>query len=70
MDAMQQQAMAKENQRRSILRMKQLQASLNRIEKKEYGFCHDCDESILPARLNANPVTTLYIICAEKNEKG
>ncbi len=69
MDAMQQQAMAQENQRRSILRMKQLQAALNRIEKNEYGLCLECDEEILAERLKANPVATLCISCAEEKEK-
>jgi DnaK suppressor protein len=68
MDAMQQQAMAKENLRRATLRLKQLKASQKRIELNEFGFCLECDEDILEGRLKANPVTTLCIACAEKKE--
>ena len=70
MDAMQQQAMAKENQRRAILRTQQLYAALVRIEDEEYGYCLNCDEEIYTLRLEANPVTTLCITCAEAKEQS
>ncbi len=69
MDAMQQQAMAKENNRRAVLRNQQLHTALDRINNDEYGYCFDCDEEISTARLQANSVTTLCIECAEKKEK-
>ena len=70
MDAMQQQAMAKENQRRAILRTQQLHAALVRIENEEYGYCLNCDEKIYTRRLEANPATTLCIACAEAKEQS
>ncbi len=69
MDAMQQQAMAQENQRRAILRTKQLHLALLRIENEEYGYCVECDKEIFSGRLKANPITTLCINCAEEKER-
>jgi len=70
MDAMQQQAMAKENQRRAILRNQQLNAALVRIKNEEYGYCLNCDEEIFTERLKANPVTLHCISCAEAMENS
>ncbi len=69
MDALQQQAMAKANHQRSVLRLKQLNAALIKIENEDYGLCFDCEEDIAQARLKANPTATLCISCAEKKEK-
>jgi len=68
MDAMQQQAMAQENQRRANKKIQQLHAALQRIENEDYGYCLHCDEEITSGRLFANPISTLCIDCAQKQE--
>jgi len=68
MDALQQQAMARAGSQRSLLRQRQLNAALQRIKKGAFGQCFGCGESIICARLEANPVATLCLACAQKRE--
>ena len=51
MDAMQQQAMADETQRRRHVRLAQLAAALVRLDDGEYGYCVTCSEKINADRL-------------------
>lgn len=67
MDALQQQAMAAETQRRRILELKRIGAALKRIEDGEYGYCLSCGEEIAPARLTFDPSATQCVACAEKS---
>ncbi len=68
MDAMQQQAMAKENRRRQEAELKRIAGALRRLEDDEYGYCAGCGEAIDPARLDIELTTRQCIACAEKAE--
>jgi len=68
MDAMQAQAMSVETGRRRRLLLVEIDAALERIREGYYGDCLECDEPIHPGRLEANPVATLCIGCAEALE--
>ena len=64
MDALQAQAMAQAHQvRRDSLRQALLYA-LARIEEGEFGYCEDCGDLILQARLELNPALQRCIGCA------
>lgn len=64
MDALQGQAMAKAGQVRSQLELRRIEVALKRIESGDFGYCGACEESISPARLNANPAVALCLYCA------
>lgn len=68
MDAMQAQAMSVETGRRRRQLLVEIEAAFERIHEGYYGDCLECDESIHPGRLAANPTTTLCISCAEAQE--
>ena len=68
MDAMAQQAVAKETALRRRLALRHIEGALARIEAGEFGDCLQCDEPIAPARLAADPTVTLCIGCAEQAE--
>ena len=70
MDAMQQQAMARETGRRRDLELKRIAAALGRLDAGEYGECLGCGEPIPPARLEVDPAATLCVACAEKGAKA
>lgn len=63
-DAMQNQAMAQESERRRQLRLKQIDAALRRIEADEYGFCLRCGEDIPPERLDFDPAAPMCVDCS------
>ena len=67
MDAMQQQAMSLEQNRRRKEGIKRVNAALNRIENDEYGWCQDCGEEINEKRLEIDPATLYCIRCADKH---
>ena len=46
-----------------------IDAALNRIEKKQYGYCEDTGQKIGVRRLEARPIATLSIEAQEKHEK-
>lgn len=69
MDALQGQAMAKAGHIRSQLELRRIETALKRIESGDFGYCIDCEESISPARLQANPTVTLCVNCASLREK-
>jgi len=68
MDAMQAQAMSVETGRRRRQHLVEIDAALERIEAGDFGQCFECGEYIHPGRLDANPVATLCIRCAEALE--
>lgn len=43
--------------------------ALKRIEDGSFGECMDCGEFIGTRRLKSRPVTTLCIVCKEKQER-
>ena len=68
MDALQQQAMAQNAQRRAAQSLGRIEAALRRCDDGSYGFCIDCDEAIDPRRLNLEPTATRCIRCAEVHD--
>ena len=61
MDAMQQQAMADETQRRRHVRLVQIDAALARLNDGEYGYCVTCGEEINADRLALDPAIALCL---------
>ena len=68
MDALQNQAISIEVQRRRKIQLRQIDKALSRLEAGEFGFCATCGEEISPGRLEFDPTTTLCIECATKAE--
>ena len=64
MDALQDQAMAVESERRRGVEITRIDAALARIEGGEYGFCLVCEDNIGVKRLEFDPATPLCITCA------
>ena len=69
MDALQNQAMAKESQQRRTLQLQRITGALQRIDKESFGLCARCEEEINPKRLDLDPTSVLCIDCANNNEK-
>ena len=68
MDAMQQQAMAKEVQTRMVNRKRKLEAALARIPAGNYGACCECRDPLDIERLEADPATVFCGDCASERE--
>ena len=68
-DALQQQSMAQAAIRASELRLGQVIAALDRMERKTYGDCLRCGEPIAVARLRVRPEATLCIRCQDARER-
>jgi DnaK suppressor protein len=68
MDAMQAQAMSVETGRRRRQHLMEIDAALERIETGDFGECFECGELIHSGRIEASPVATLCIGCAEALE--
>lgn len=64
MDALQNQAMQLETERRREIEIKRIDAALKRIEDDEFGYCVSCDEEIEKKRLESDPATPLCVDCA------
>lgn len=64
MDAMQQQAMAQDINRRRLARKVAIEQALSRIRDGEYGYCIECGEPVGVARLNVDPVFATCVRCA------
>jgi len=64
MDALQNQAMAKETQRRRSQERARIAAALKRIQEDEYGWCAECGEAITPKRLDVDPMAMMCVKCA------
>ena len=60
-DAIQQQAMAAETQRRRQRDVHLLDAALKRLDEGEYGYCVNCGEAIGTERLALDPATPFCI---------
>ncbi len=69
MDALQQQAMSQEHQRRQTLELRRIVAALSRIKEETYGYCIECDEPIAESRLAFDPAVLLCIRCASERER-
>ena len=61
MDALQDQAMALETERRRGLEIERIEAALKRIEDGEYGYCLSCGEEIPAKRLEFDPATPVCV---------
>jgi DnaK suppressor protein len=69
MDALQQQAMAKEQQRRNKLKLSQIKQALAALEEGDYGLCRSCEEPIGHRRLSASPETPFCLACRAELER-
>lgn len=67
-DALQGQAMSQAAERRRKLELQRIQATFDRIEEGEYGYCARCGEEITWKRLNVDPTTVLCIDCAREKD--
>ena len=65
MDALQNQAMSIETERRRQVELKRIEAALERIAEGEFGYCLSCGEEIGAKRLELDPTTPVCIDCAE-----
>jgi DnaK suppressor protein len=65
MDALQNQAMQLEAQRRRTVEIKRIDAALQRIDEGEFGYCVSCGSEIEPKRLDNDPTTPTCFDCAE-----
>lgn len=64
MDALQNQAMAQETQRRRSQERARIAVALQRIVEDEYGWCAECGEAIAPKRLDVDPMAVMCAKCA------
>jgi len=49
-------------------KLDQIETALAKIEKGEYGYCEDCEESIPVGRLKVMPFATLCVKCKSERE--
>lgn len=54
---------------RDLFYLKKLNATLEKIDQKEYGECEDCGAFIRFERLKARPTAELCIACKDEAEK-
>ncbi|MFN3310851.1 MAG: TraR/DksA family transcriptional regulator [Thermomonas sp.] len=66
MDALQAQQMALATEQRRQRQLQQIAAVLRRMEQGDYGDCLACGEPIDPRRLEADPLATYCIACADR----
>ena len=66
MDALQNQAMQVETERRREVELARIDAALERLDEDEYGYCVSCGEEIQSKRLDMDPATPVCIDCAHK----
>ena len=64
MDAMQQQAMAKAEERRRHAERARIKAALVRLDEGEWGYCAKCGEDIAEGRLTNDPSVARCVGCA------
>ena len=65
MDALQDQAMSLETERRRQLELQRIDAALARMAEGEYGFCVNCGEEIAARRLALDPAVPICVDCAQ-----
>ena len=70
MDALQNQAMAQESDRRWHAERRRIDAALERMDQGEYGDCLRCGQRIASERLRVDPAATLCLGCANAAEAG
>ncbi|MGI9419242.1 MAG: TraR/DksA family transcriptional regulator [Geminicoccaceae bacterium] len=68
MDALQNQAMAQETERRRQQELDRIDAALRRLDDGSYGECAECGEPIAEKRLALDPSALLCIDCAGKGD--
>ena len=54
---------------RASYKLRQIEDALQRIDRRTYGLCQDCEEPIPEKRLLANPYFQTCVACAEEREK-
>jgi len=64
MDALQEQAMSLETERRRKLELQRIEAALQRIEEGEFGYCLICGDEIEVKRLDLDPTLPTCVACA------
>ena len=64
MDAMQQQAMAEEVERKRQRDLIRIDQAMRRIADGDYGYCLTCDEEIPDRRLAIDPMAERCVKCA------
>ena len=64
MDALQQQEMALEQERRRRVETRRIDAALQRIDEGDYSYCTSCGDDIEPKRLENDPAVPLCVACA------
>ncbi|MDA1311055.1 MAG: TraR/DksA C4-type zinc finger protein [Proteobacteria bacterium] len=64
MDAMRDQAMAQETERRRQIGLARVATALKRLDEGAYGYCLLCDEEIPIKRLEFDPSVTTCVNCA------
>ena len=64
MDALQNQAMSLEAERRRRRELQRIDASLKRLESGDYGYCVTCGERIAVRRLELDPTLPTCVDCA------
>ena len=65
MDALQKQNMELATEHRRQMRVKAINAALQRVENGEYGYCLTCDEEIAQQRLEFDPAIACCIACSK-----
>lgn len=66
MDAIQQQAMAKNRQVRLAERRRKVEAAISRMDAGAYGLCCQCRDTIETKRHEADPATVFCAACADE----
>ena len=67
MDALQNQAMQLETERRREVELARIDAALKRMDADEYGACVSCGEAIQKKRLEMDPATPVCVDCASSH---
>lgn len=67
MDALQNQAMQLETERRREIELTRVDGALKRIEDSEYGYCVSCGEEVEKKRLEMDPSTPVCVDCASSH---
>ncbi len=63
-DALQAQAMAQEQERRTQIRLEQVVNAVARLDNDAYGICVRCGDDISEGRLEARPEAPFCLACA------
>ncbi|MBX2831938.1 MAG: TraR/DksA C4-type zinc finger protein [Rhodospirillales bacterium] len=66
MDALQNQQMHLEQERRRNAELARIEKTLQRMNEDAYGHCHNCGKEIQKKRLEFDPTTPLCVECADR----